>query len=114
MVNTRPAGVATKGIGIFGKTYSQSKSVLLIAMLSMPQLSMLPSSISAAVMVASPLASKTAEAAWQSAVGARLSTTVTLAEQKAEFPAASVTSKIVLGGVLVTTIDPIALSLVLE
>ncbi len=60
----------------------------------MPQLSLLPLSTWAAATVALPLASKFTVTFWQSAVGAVLSTTVTVAVQVLTLPLVSVTVRV--------------------
>ena len=67
------------------------KVVGVAVMLAIPQLSVLPPFTMAAVMLALPLASMITDTFWQLTTGASVSTTVTVKEQVAVSPAASVT-----------------------
>ena len=61
---------------------------------AMPQLSEEPPSISAAMMLALPLASSCTVTGWQMTIGAMLSWTVTVVEQVLTLPLLSVTVKV--------------------
>ena len=94
-----PFTSVTVKVTVFGPTSAQVNELGLTESDAIPQASVEPPSTSAAVMDALPVASSCTVISWQIAVGATLSSTVTLAVQVAVFPPSSVT-------VSVTTLTP--------
>src|SRR5690606_4825260 len=91
-VETLPFTSVTVKVTVFGPTSEQVKSVTSIEVLAIPQASVLPFSISATVMLAFPLASNwMVKGAAQVAVGATVSSTVTMVVQVETLPFTSVT-----------------------
>src|SRR5690606_14496683 len=86
-----PFTSVTVKVTLFGPMSAQVKSAISILMVPIAQLSELPPSTSAATIETFPLASKPTVIFWQVAVGAMLSSTVTIAVHVLEFPFASVT-----------------------
>src|SRR5437773_1263704 len=88
----------TVSLTVFGPTLAQVKVFLSMAMLAMPQASLLPLFTSAAVMLALPLASNCTVMFLHSAVGNTLSTTVTMASHVATLSLLSVTVSLTVFG----------------
>src|SRR5204862_492711 len=88
-----PAASVTVNTTVLEPTLEQSKDFLSIAKDTIPQLSELPLLTSLTEIDALPFASKATVIFFADAIGARLSTTVTIAEADDESPATSVTVK---------------------
>src|SRR5688500_8959496 len=97
-VEVFPLTSVTVKVTVFGPTLAQVKLVISKARLWIPHASLLPLSICAAVIVALPDASNCTVMFWQIAVGAILSSTVTVAVQVDVFPFTSVTVKVTVFG----------------
>src|SRR5690606_15309562 len=98
-VETLPFTSLTVKVTVFGPTSAQVKAVMSIEVLAIPQASVLPLSISATVILASPLASSwIVKSAAQFATGATLSSTVTTVVQVETLPFTSVTVKVTVFG----------------
>ncbi|SRX75945.1 hypothetical protein AEQU3_02943 [Aequorivita antarctica] len=94
-VEPLPFTSVTVSVTVLGPTLLQLKEVTSIEVLAIPQASVLPFSIFATVILASPLASSwMVNGAAQLATGAILSSTVTVAVHVAVFPFTSVTKRV--------------------
>src|SRR6266540_2554431 len=89
-----PFTSVTVRVTVFGPMSLQSKLIWSRLRLAMPQASLLPLSICAAVMVALPVASNWTVRSWQRATGATESATVTVAVQVWLLPFTSVTVRV--------------------
>src|SRR5690606_30805475 len=81
-------------VTVLAPVFEQSNAVLLSDSEAMPQASALPLFTAATARVALPAASSCTVAFWQTAVGATLSCTVTVAEQVAVLPVLSVAVRV--------------------
>src|SRR5690606_5375684 len=98
-VETLPFKSVTVRVTVFGPTSLQSKSVISIVVIAIPQASVLPFSISATVMLAIPLTSSwMVKGAAQFATGGTLSSTVTMVVQVEVFPFTSITVRVTVFG----------------
>ena len=94
-----PFTSVTVSVTVLGPTLLQSKSVMSIEELAIPQASVLPLSISATVILAIPFASNwIVKGAAQLATGETLSSTVTIVVQVELFPFTSVTVRVTVFG----------------
>ncbi len=89
-----PFTSVTVKTSVFAPTSEQTKAVWLRAKVAMAQLSELPLLTAAAVVEPFPELSSCTVTFWQKAIGATLSSIVTLAEQVLELPLTSVTVRI--------------------
>ena len=94
---TLPLTSVTVNVTVLAPSFEQVNVSLSIAKLAIPQASELPPSTSCAVIVTEPLEPACTEMFWQTAFGAMLSSTVTLAEQVLALPFTSVTVKVTVG-----------------
>ena len=84
----------TVKVTVLAPKFEQSKEVLLNTTLAIPQLSVEPLLMSAAVILAVPFASNCMVLFWTNTIGATLSCTVTIASALEELLEASVTVKV--------------------